>query len=223
MNKPMLFSLVFCVGCGEYQEETPKPPKVVHPDEPHFLMVFALDMSSPFRERFLKETGTWKFVMETAANLQRDRVGENDEIVISQLSTERHSVLWQGSLRDLRRRFASPDDFKQFLINNSKTAAAPSQGLANTIKYLTQLPGVSERRTSVYIAAISSFEDCTGIPELTLALKDLRRVGGTVEYYWVDTDAIETLQAAMMEAGYNKPHFKPIPADRVPGLRYEEQ
>src|SRR5207247_699063 len=108
---------------------------------------FVLDTSGSFLPKMFREWGGggrgYKFFMKACEQYFHNRMGDHDRILISQLSANNRTLLWEGAPIALRKRFGSAAALEKFILENSESnGSRVHAALADTFDYISGLPGV---------------------------------------------------------------------------------
>jgi hypothetical protein len=204
-----LFVLVFVslgsIGCEQYVEVDSSPIGSV---EREYILAFVLDTSGSFAPRmFAGDELAYKFFLRASDAFFRNRMGENDRIVISQLSAEDRTLLWEGAPLSLRKRFGSSEALQSYIEersnpNGSRVYAA----LADTLDYIYELPGVSEGNTQICVCVLSDMLDSSPTSaedrqRMTESLNRFAQRKGSIGLYWVDQFCLDDCRGCLNDAG----------------------
>jgi hypothetical protein len=119
-----------------------------------------IDMSSSFAVQMAEQGQAYQFLMGTLDRFQKSRPGSTDRLLIGQLSENPTALIWDGSTKDFRKQFASPQQFRQLLQqssnpNGSRVYAGVSAGLES----LLEMPSVQSGKTRCAVYVLSDLED----------------------------------------------------------------
>jgi len=193
------------VGCERYVEVDSSPLAV---EDREYILAIILDTSKSFSQRMFGDNGTgYKFFLRTSDQLFRDRMGEDHSILISQLSAEERTLLWEGTPLSLRKRFRSSDSLREFIEQHSNPSGSRAYAaVADTLEYIYELPGVSEGRTKVCVLVLSDMLDNSPTPQedrqrLIAALSQFGQTNGCIGFYWVDQTCLRDCRQCLTDAG----------------------
>ncbi len=160
--------------------------------EPYdYALLVAVDKSGSF-DALMKPGGKGlAFLNDTVDHYFRGRLGNNDCLIVTQLSGNRQAILWQGSPKQLRTEFASSTDWAEFL--DKKAAGGGSRvwdGLSDTLELAMTDPYIWNGKTKVVLIGITDMENnlvdsYTAEKRLTDNLKAFAAKGGTAGLYFV--------------------------------------
>jgi hypothetical protein len=165
-------------------------------------------MSGSYSEQMRTDSGkAYRFLMRVVDAFFRDRIGSNDRIVITQISSVDRAMLWDGSPRALREEFPSPDAFRDFLLAHSNpNGSRVHDSIADALDYMMDRPGVAQKTTKSAVIVLSDMQENFPEPErsmarLTQALASYGRLGGVVGLYWVDQTLVPGWRKRLQSAG----------------------
>ncbi len=213
------------VGCEEYVAVDAPPIGAM---EREYILAFVLDTSGSFSDKMFggPELG-YKFFVRSSEQFFRNRMDPNDRIVISQLSANDRTLLWEGAPQGLRHRFGSSAVLQKFLKDKSDPVGSRVYAaLADTLDYIYALPGVSEGKTKVCVVVLSDMLDSGGLASdrerMVQALKQIARTKGSIGLYWVDQSCLNECRQCLADSGIE--HYV-VESDIVddPGLPFSEQ
>ncbi len=120
MKKPIAI-LVCCAlsfaGCEQY---VPVESSALSDLQRDYVLCFVLDTSGSFLPKMFGDSGRgYRFFTKASEQYFRNRMGEHDRILISQLSANKRTLLWEGARRNFRKRFGSSASLQQFIVENS--------------------------------------------------------------------------------------------------------
>jgi hypothetical protein len=151
-----------------------------------------------------------RFLLLLVERFFRDRIGSNDKIVIAQVSGAEKSLLWDGSPRALRQEFPNAEAFRDFLLAGSNPAGSRvHDGIADTVDYIMDYPGVANGQTKSALFVMSDMDD--NFPEAEASKARLLRSlavyssrGGVVGFYWVNQTLVSVWRKGLAEAGFGR-------------------
>ncbi len=158
-----------------------------------FILAVVMDLSGSFHHRMFGDNARgYHFFLEVSETFFRDRMGEQDQLLLAQISGSNKGLLWQGDPMDLRRSFPSANAFKEFLEKNSDPAGSRvHDSIGQTLTYLSGLPGVSDD-TQLLVVVLSDLLDTTpdsedSVRAVRQALAEYgRRDRAAIALFWVD-------------------------------------
>ena len=217
----LLFTLGLAVaGCEPYQppsanhsgvpqvEGQQQPgPSVFQRSETECIVMIVIDLSGSFAHQMADEGKAYEFALRIYDQYFRDRIGnDKDVLIVSQLSGTHRSLLWRGSPLELRHKFSSSSEFRDFLLANADpNGSVIHDGIAHSLEYLSSDPALANGNARSAVFVLSDLLD-NGVdpeksgPRVSKALSDYARKNGVVGMYYVDQDLVlpwrQTLQAA---------------------------
>jgi hypothetical protein len=181
------------LGCGQRRQ----PVETMLTEKNHeYLVTILLDMSGSFQHFMWEDGKAYKFALQVIDKYFRDRIGENDQLVIAQISGVERALLWQGTPQQLRRDFPSASAFRTFLIKKSNpNASFVHEAVARTLDYMVNDPAMASGKTKCGLLVLSDMEDTGEKTEelkkrITTSLKDFGTAGGIVGLYYVNPDLV---------------------------------
>ena len=147
------------------------------------------------------------FVTYAIEHYFRERIGSNDHIVISQLSGNNQPLLFQGKPRFLLEKFASPEDFRQFLISRSDPGRRINDGISESLDYLAHTSSVVRGGAAPIALIVSSMVD--DHPEskesddrVMAELIKFGNTGGQMAFYFCNQQRMASVREKMEKAGF---------------------
>lgn len=206
MRTLLVTSLLICLsGCEKYVEVDSSP---IQPVERDCILAFVLDTSGSFTPMmFDGDKRGYKFFLRASDQYFRNRMGDHDRILISQLSAEQRTMLWEGNPMSLRREFGSSDALQDFIARKSDPSGSRAYAaLADTLDYIVDLPGVREGETEVCVLVLSDMMDNSPSQEedRQRMLESMRRLGevnGSLGMYWVDQWCLSECRQCLRDSG----------------------
>jgi hypothetical protein len=133
-------------------------------------------------------------------------MASDDRIVLSRLS----GVFWSGSARDLRDRFRTPQQFRDFVIQGDEPGGSPVyRAVSETLAYVLDQPGVKAGKTKAGVLVFSDFDDNASGPgakeHLLRLLPEFRAHGGRIALYWVSRPHVAEWRSHLLKAGFANP------------------
>jgi hypothetical protein len=187
---------------------------IITPHEGEYLVSILIDLSGSFSEMMATDGHAYDFLLQILDRYFRDRIGTNDQIVISQISggTNR-SLLWQGTPVELRQRFPTADAFRVFLL--SKADAAVSRvydALSQTVEYTMSDSNVVSGKAKSAVFCLTDMLD-TSVDQskerAVKALNDYGRMGGVVGIYFCEQGQVAEWRQILTDAGIRNSCVEP--------------
>lgn len=103
-------------------------------------VIVVLDLSGSFTdELFGKDAKAWHCIQRILGALHQDRSGQNDRLILSQISSSDRALLWEGSLADFRRSFSSETAFRSFIFARAQNQASRVwDSISDSIEYASR-------------------------------------------------------------------------------------
>lgn len=204
----LTLTLAGCGGCAERYVEPQGPVSPFRTPQRDYILAIAIDTSSScLDEMFGKNGRGYEFALTAVHRLFQDRMGSNDHVLFAQLSSNRNALLWEGTPRSLMKRFGSSDGLRDFIVGKSNSRASHLYaGIAQTLTYLNNLPGVKEGKTPICILILSDMDDNSPSQaedkrKMIEAMRMFKDVPGGIGFYFVDANRIDDVRTCMTEAG----------------------
>lgn len=188
------------VGCTPYQP----PPSVapVKQREPKYVLAVVIDVSGSF-DRQLEEKA-WPFLQKVIRDFYRNRAGEDDLLVIGQISATPVAPLFEGSPRSFAKQFGSASAFRDLLKSRSDPRGSRvHDSVADVARYVARY---STDLNQTFLCVLSDFEENFPGPEksearLVEALSAYARPTMSVGFYWVDLAYMAKWEGNLRRAG----------------------
>lgn len=197
-------ALVGCQAVPRGQEEEP-----VLGDQGHeFRLSFVLDVSGSFIRELEPGGKAYPFLMSAMDRYEKDKLGSNVKVIVSQISGTRRALLWDGTPRELKERFPDARAFMNFVVSKSNpNGSRVHDGVTDSLEYLMSFPGVAQRTVKTACLVLSDFDD--NFPDeadtkkrLIECLGKYAKTGGSIGFYWVDVDRVPFWHGALRDAGF---------------------
>lgn len=188
MNRyAILFLLVLC-RCGARREERETP---LVEDETPFIMLLLVDMSGSFEYLMADDGKAYEFTMNLLETHFRDRMGEEDKIIIAQIGGTDRSLIWQGTPMELRKDFAHAAAFRDFLKKKSIGSSNIHYSITQSVEYLMSERNVQNGKAKTAVFVLSDMMDTDENQEESRkkaidTLTAYGKIGGCVGFYYVD-------------------------------------
>lgn len=205
----LLVTLLLASGCIVATPKSKRAPLETKPVDA--VLVVGVDLSGSFAADFSERA--YPLLLNVMQSFFVEQMGDDCKVVLSQISSHDDVVLFEGTPRDLRRRFPSPDALAAFLLANSKPNSSPVfKAMNQTLHYVNQMADIGEQ-TEVLTVVISDLRDSEkdravwkkkGFRMLE-ELKRYQQRGGAIALYYVDLEQVDLwkriLEAAKFEPG----------------------
>jgi hypothetical protein len=192
-------------GCETYVPVETPPIGTIERD---YLLCFVLDTSGSFTPRmFSGDQLAYRFFLKASDQFFRNRMGPRDRILISQLSANNRTLLWEGSPLAMRRQFGSSAALQQFIEERSDPSGSRVYAaVADSLDYIHQLPGVREGKTTVCVLVLSDLMDSSATPDadrqrMLDAFSQFARTKACIGLYWVDQLFTNEFRKYLNDAG----------------------
>ncbi|MCA9077359.1 MAG: hypothetical protein KDA93_20195 [Planctomycetaceae bacterium] len=200
----ILFLLLLC-GCEARRQSQSNSSTFAH-QESQYVLTVLLDMSGSFQHEMTDGGKAHRFNMRIIDRYFRDRLGNNDQLVIAQISGESRTLLWQGTPLQLRKDFPSATAFGEFLKSKSDPhGSLVHDAIASTVDYILADPNVSNGTAKSALFVLSDLADTSSSPESKeRALQSLAaygQAGGVVGLYYVDQSLVPEWRTNLRLAG----------------------
>ncbi len=200
-------SMALLAGCGPPVQPGSVAPVDLNRADGECLVVVAIDMSGSFAAKMTRDGKAFAFLTRVVDNYFKNSIGDDDRLVIAQLSQDgRRPLLWEGKPQDLRRDFPSAAAFREFLLMKSSPGGSRlHDGISDALDYAMSDPGVAGGRTKSVLLALTDFEDNAPNPDLSeqrlvQTLTAFGRKGGIVGFYYLDLAFVPVWRRHLAEA-----------------------
>ncbi len=156
------------------------------------------------------DPAAFNFFMAIIEKYKRDRAGYQDRIVISQLSGNNKSLLFDGRTGDLKKAFSSQEQFKDYLLRSANDKGSNVYAsIDRTLSYLTKRIGIDQDTTQITIILSDLMDNSASSDTDRAAMIETMKeycTNGTFGLYWVDESQMDEWGDIMREVG-----FDPVP------------
>lgn len=177
-------------------------------DDPDFVVAVLIDLSPSFQHLMSERGQGYEFLVALLDKYFRERLGNNDQLILAQISGESDQILiWQGSPFELRKQFPNPKAFSAFLASKATpNGSQVHESITQTVEYLMGEPGVANGKSRSALFVLSDLMDSGDESESSRAgaLDALRKFGGAggeFAFYFVDQQAIKAWKRELAEVG----------------------
>ncbi len=205
MNRYIALFVLLFVGCEKYVETDSSP---IQAPSREYMLVFVLDTSGSFTTKMFEGDGLgYTFFLKASDQFFRDRMGADDRIVISQLSANTKTLLWEGTPLSLRKRFGNAQSLQEYITQRSDPAGSRVYAaVADTLDYVCELPGVTEGDTEVCVLVLSDMLDNSPTQEedqqrMVDALRRISQANCAIGFYWVEQFRLSECRQCLLDAG----------------------
>jgi hypothetical protein len=195
-----LLILAGLAGCTAY--EPPPPVAAVKARQCKYCLAFAIDMSGSFDE-LMVERG-YAFVQRVMRDFYRGRAGEDDVLIIGQLSGKPVAPIFEGSPQAFLRLYGSQSKFSALLKSKSSPNGSPiNDGVAQVARYAARY--ITDDNQS-FLCCLTDWEENFPEPEksearLVEALRAYARPNCSVGCYFADLRFIDRVETDLKLAG----------------------
>ncbi|MFO0826138.1 MAG: hypothetical protein U0792_23980 [Gemmataceae bacterium] len=175
-----IVSLGGVLGCTPHQE--PTQSTTFTGSDPEYVMILVLDLSGSYAQ-YIENGRAWAAVETIVRQFFRDRAGENDKIIIAQISSQPQGPIWSGSKRAFRQELGSESAFRN-LLKKYNGSSRVFDSIRESVEYA--LPMMGKGRAGCFI--FSDMDDNSSAPggedRLVQAFAEFGQKGGAVGIYW---------------------------------------
>lgn len=217
MSSSRYFSLFAVVGLCTLTGcvETQQVEKTGHFDnrELDACLAVVVDMSGSFAESW--DDRAYTLFLQLSEQYFTESMGSDAKLVICQLSGHDQVVLFEGQPDDLRNKFSGPEEFNEFLKQNSDPSSSKVfDATRRSVDYVGSITGVNEN-TKLLTVILSDMWDSEYDPvvrnasreRLMQSLIQYRQKGGGMALYFVAESQLKEWQDIFDEAGFEPGHY----------------
>lgn len=174
-----------------------------------YLAVMAVNMSTEFRRSMERDDAAFKHVLALVDTFNRQTVGSEARLVVTQISGVGDTLLWEGTPRQLRQQFATAKDFRRFVLGNQAGKPESIKGLVKTTKYLLNHEAMDNPDCKPALFIISdaqdqreyaeTFKDCA---ELAKNFTKISQLKGVCGWYFVDHTNLDWAKEIVERSGF---------------------
>lgn len=194
-------------GCQKRSAGSAAPPPF-RDDKVEYVLTFVLDLSKKYSQHMGEDARSYNFFQKVSEKFFRQRMGEDDRILISQMSGRERALIWEGKPTSMRRHFPTSLAFNQFLERKSDPSGARVYAaLADTFEYLAKRHDVDTETMMLTVILSDMIDISDGNTEEDRArmidsLRNYRVAGGQLVLYWVDPSKVDEWDEILDEAGF---------------------
>lgn len=187
------FATLAAIGCTPVAEHTGKVQSAspLTREAYDYVLIMPVDKSGSFQTLMKPGGKGLEFANRTITHYFQNRIGNNDYLVVSQLSANRQALLWQGSPRQLRTEFTDIGEWAEML--DKKAAEGGSRvwdGLSDSLEIVMTDPSMWNNHTKVILIGLTDMENnlvdsYTSEQRLLRNLKAFAQHGGVIGLYFV--------------------------------------
>lgn len=173
-------------------------------EPPSYVLIIVLDLSGSYA-RFMDDGKAWNAVTKTIREFYRNRMGENDKLVIGQISGVTVAPIFSGSPKAFGRECQNAGSFKALLAKNSDPHGSPVHASTEaTLRYGMQFMSPTN---STFLAVFSDFDEnypdpVTTEAKLVSALTEFSKKGGACGLYWLSLGQVTKWHDHLVNAGF---------------------
>jgi hypothetical protein len=190
--------LLTCIlGCQERQT-TVEP--MLGDNKSEYVVTLVVDMSGSFDQMMTEGGYAYQWALRLIDRYFKDRIGNADRLIISQISANETALLWEGSPHELRKTFGTPKAFAQFLRERSHPAGSSvHKAIADSIEYMIDRP---HQRSALFVLSdMSDTGPADGREKAVDMLRKFGQQGGVVGLYYVAPPFVAGWKADLANAG----------------------
>ena len=195
--------VLLMTGCEKIDESQFSP---LQPESCEYVVMVAIDMSSSFGGYMAEDGKAYEFMQQVVERYFRDRIGGNDQIIITQLSGNKRPLLWQGTPFQLRKDFPNKAAFRDFLIAKANpNGSRINDGIRESLRYLLHTHSVGRGNAKTVALILSDMEDSFEDQEesdqrLIDSLTNYAK-RGSIGFYYCSQDRLEDIENKLEQAG----------------------
>lgn len=200
----VLATAVLLPGCEKRRNDSASP---LVAEDIDYVLIMVFDLSGSFTDLMAHRGKAYAFALRVMDRYFRDRLGENDRIIIGQISATDKALIYDGSPVRLRREFPSAEAFRDHLLahadpNGSRVHAATAAALDYA---LVTYPGITAGKTRSALFVLSDMEDTTATAKhseqaLLRSLRQYGRANGIVGLYYVEEPRLAPWRSRLRDA-----------------------
>lgn len=203
MYRLLLLVLLGCtLGCERRDMAGSSP---FQQDACDYVVLIAIDVSGSFGEFMAEDGKAYEFALSAIDRYFNDRVGSNDQIIITQLSGS-DPLLWQGTPHQLRKDFRDPKAFRDYLVAHAdQQGSRINDGLAESLDYVLSTYSLAHGNAKTVALILSDMVDNqpdqqASDQRLIDALTRYAR-RGAIGFYFCDQSRLADIRKKMQKAG----------------------
>ncbi|HYV34819.1 MAG TPA: hypothetical protein VE988_03885 [Gemmataceae bacterium] len=202
----MITPAVLVCGCTKHTDQTDEQISIAREDA-ECIVVIAIDLSGSFADLMTRDGKAYDFTCRVLDKYFRNSVGTNNRVIIAQLSATNRALLFDGTPMQLRQRFPTAAEFREFLLSKSDPRGSRiHDGIVDAIEYALSDASVASGKTRMALFALSDFDDNAFEPQqsqrrLADQLKALGRANCVVGFYFLEHFRVPAWRQAFRESG----------------------
>ena len=202
LRKLCLVSTLFLSGCGGCARHDTSKSVTFEVEETDYTLLIVADI-----DVIQSNPRAFDFVTYAVEHYFKERVGTNDQIIISGLSGNKRPLLFQGTPRDLRREMPTEEEFRKYLVARSEKGRRINDGIAESLDFISHTSSVKRGKAAPIALIVSSMVD--GEPEskesddrVMAELIKYGKAGGQMAFYFCDQQRMAAVREKMEKAGF---------------------
>lgn len=209
------FLLLALQPTGCVRTDSLRQPVPFEQEDLDACLAYVIDQSGSFEN--IWEQGGYELFLRISEKFFIESVGSETKIVIAQLSgsSAESVVLFEGRPGDLKSRFQSPEELRDFIRENADpTGSSVYEAARKVTDYLTAMPDVTEKTRLMTVFFSDMMDSQHNQQERSLegrrmlaSLQSYRELGGTLAMYHVDPDETARWRRICDEAGFKKGQY----------------
>ncbi|WP_461507062.1 hypothetical protein [Rhodopirellula baltica] len=196
-------------GCVAKVEREAKPVFDTKPLDA--CLVMNMDLSGSFAADFGERA--YPLMLQITNEFFRAQSGADTKVVLAQMSGhvgQDQVVLFEGTPKELRQRFNSPDDLSTFLLANSDPNRSPIfEAMGEAIGYVNRMPTVTKETRLLTVTISDLVESETDSDKRRAAgrvmvgeLEKYQQLGGALALFYVSVGETERWQKILDRSGF---------------------
>ena len=203
--------VLLAVGCVKKAERIDRP--MFQKRQLDSCLVIGVDLSKSFAADFGDRA--YPLLIEVMDKYFSASMGKDSKIVLVQISGNADAVLFEGTPRELRSRFSSPEELAEFFQKNSSPNSSPIyEATGKTLTYINAMADVTCETRSL-VCFISDLKDSEQDAKLKSkkgfkmldALKEYQGTGGSIAFYYVEQEEVKRWEKILAMAGFEPERY----------------
>lgn len=202
--------MAVCIGCTPATDQGPaaQAPNPLAREPFDHVLILSVDKSGSFYDLMKPGGKGLELANNTITHYFQNRLGNNDYLVVSQLSANRQSLLWQGSPRQLRSEFGNIGEWAEFVDKKSNSAGSRVwDGISDSLEIVMTDPSMWNAHTKVAYVGLTDMENnmvdnYTSEQRLMRNLKAFAKKGCVIGLYFVGTQETILWRQKLQECGF---------------------
>ena len=211
--------MILLVGCTEYQESE---QATFEKDDSQRVISVLIDMSGSFQQMMDTEGKAYAFLLGVIDRYFKQTIGSKDRLIVSIISGNDRSLLWDGRPIDLKKDYPNAAAFHELLKRKADAKGSLVHGaITQTIRYMLEDDDVRSRRTAIFV--LSDMMDTSDIrlvsgtvvkvpndsvEKATAALTDFADVGGVIGIFYADQFLCGEWKERLRDCGFKPNQFR---------------